>query len=276
MLTQELHSSSTSLTQYDSQSFHEKVNKHSLAYTAKKTAAVTGMILGGASLLTGFILVGIGTGGLAIPIAAPFVLGALGAAGVTSSGCVLSSIKVNRAAQKVLVAAHLIEQGTGNLEQQLKEQGPVAASLAEKLENLKTQAGNLEKTLDQGDQGLREVEQKVEHTKKQKKEWEKDLYEVQSLTHSLNEALTKLQNLSTSDKEIKTLEKQIGKMTKKLDQLNENVLRIEPSLKEHSKELHQLKKDLTYLQGIKLSLEQPSTELKKIAHSIRSKNSRPR
>ncbi|QZA58397.1 hypothetical protein [Candidatus Rhabdochlamydia porcellionis] len=275
MLTQELHSSSTSLIQYDSQSFSQKINKHSLAYTVKKTAAVSCMILGGAFLLTGVTLVGIVTGGLAIPIAAPFVLGSLGAAGITGGGCVLGSMKVNRAAQKVLVAAHLIEQETENLEQQLKEQGPIVASLAEKLENLQIQAESLEKILDQGDQELEEADQKIEQTKKQKKEFEKGLNKIQSLTHSLNETLTKLQNIPTSDKELKTLEKQIDKMTKKLDQLNENVLRIEPSLKEHNKELQQLKKNLIYLQGIKLSLEQPSTELEKIAYSIRSKNKRP-
>lgn len=275
MLTQELHSSPISLIQHGSQSFNQKGNKHSLAYTVKKAAAVSGMVLGGASLLTGFTLVGIATSGLAIPIAAPFLLGALGTAGITGGGCVLSSIKVNRAAQKVLLAAHLIEQETGNLEQQLKKQGPIAASLVEKLENVKIQAKSLEKTLDQGDQGLKEADQKIEHTKKQKKEFEKDLNKVQSLTHSLNEALTKLRNIPTSDKEIKTLEKQIDKMIKKLDQLNENILRIEPSLKERNKELQQLKKELTCLQGIKLSFEQPSTELEKIACSIRSKNRRP-
>ncbi|MEK7339921.1 MAG: hypothetical protein WBD50_08065 [Candidatus Rhabdochlamydia sp.] len=270
MLTQELHSSSTSLIPHDSQSFNQKINKHSLAYTIKKTAAVSGIVLGGGALLTGFTLVGIATGGLAIPIAAPFVLGALGAAGVTGGGCVLSSIKVNRAAQKVLIAAHLIKQGTGNLEELLKEQGPIAASLVEKLENLKIQAGNLEKKLDQGDQKLEEAEQRVEHTKKQKKELDKDLNKVQNLTNSLNEALTKLQNLPISDKEIKTLEKQIDKMTQKIDQLNENLLRMEPSLKEHNEKLQQLKESLTCLQNIKQSLleKQPLTELEKIARSI--------
>ncbi|HEV3269455.1 MAG TPA: hypothetical protein VGZ69_02260, partial [Candidatus Rhabdochlamydia sp.] len=126
MSTQAVHSSSTSVSQYDSQSFNQKINKHSLAYTIKKTAAVSGIVLGGASLLTGIALVGIATGGLAIPIVAPFILGGLGAAGVTGGGCVLGSIKVNRAAQKVLIAAHLIKKETGNLEQLLKEQGPIA------------------------------------------------------------------------------------------------------------------------------------------------------
>ncbi|PWU16190.1 MAG: hypothetical protein C5B45_01125 [Chlamydiae bacterium] len=276
MSIQALHSSSTSLIPHDSQSFNQKVNKHSLAYIVKKTAAVAGMVLGGASLLAGFTLVGIATGGLAIPIAAPFVLGVLGTAGVTGGGCVLGSIKVNRAAQKVLIAAHLIKQGAGNLELQLKEQGPIAASLVEKLENLKNQAGNLERKLNQGNQGLEEAEQKIEHTKKQKKEFEKDLNKVQNLTHSLNEALTKLQNLSSSDKEIKKLERQIDKMIRKLDQLNKNLLHIEPDLKEHNKKLQQLKNDLTCLQDIKLSLsnEQPLTELEKIARDVRLKNSR--
>ena len=277
MLTQELHSSSISLTQHDSQSFQKQVNKHSLACTIKKTAAVSGIVLGGASLLTGFTLIGIATAGLAIPIAAPFVLGALGAAGVTGGGCVLSSIKVNRAAQKVLIAAHLIKQGTGNLEQLLEEQGPMAASLLEKLENLKTQAGNLERKLDQGDYGLEEAEQKIENTRKQKKELEKDLNKVQNLTNSLHEILTKLQNYPTSDKEIKALEKQIDKVTQKLDQLNKNLLRVEPSFKEHNEKLQQLKESLTCLQDINQSLldKPPFTELEKIAKKIQSqKNSR--
>ncbi|VHO04126.1 hypothetical protein [Candidatus Rhabdochlamydia sp. T3358] len=272
MLTQELHSSSTSLIPHDSQSFNQKVNKYSIAYTIKKTAAVAGIVLGGASLLTGFTLVGIATGGLAVPIVAPFILGTLGAAGVTGGGCTLGSIKVNRAAQKVLIAAHLIKQGTGNLEQLLKEQGPIAASLVEKLENLKIQAGNLEKKLDQGDQTLEEAEQRVEHTKKQKKELDKDLNKVQNLTNSLNEALTKLQNHPTSNKEIEALEKQIAK---KLDQLNDNLMRMEPSLKEHNEKLQQLKESLTCLQNIKHSLpNKPSSELEEIAKKIQSQGSR--
>ena len=266
-----LHSSSISLPRHGSQSFHKEVNKHSLAYTIKKTAAISGMVLGGVFLLTGSTLIGIATGGLAIPIAVPFVLGALGATGVTSGGCVLGSIKVNRAAQKVLKAAHLIEQGTGNLELQLKEHGPIAASLVEKLENLKTQAGNLEEILNRGDQGLKEADQKIEHTKNQKKEFEKDLSKAQKLTSSLNEALTKLQNFPTSVRKIETLEKQIDKMTRKLDQLNENLLRIEPGLKERNERLQQLRNDLSCLQKIELSLKQPPTELGKIANSIRLK-----
>ena len=275
MSTQVVHSSSTSVAQYDSQSFSQKINKHSLVYTIKKTAAVSGIVLGGASLLTGITLVGIATGGLAIPIVAPFILGGLGAAGVTGGGCVLGSIKVNRAAQKVLIAAHLIKQETGNLEQLLKEQGPIAASLIEKLGNLETQAGKLEKILGQGNRGLEEAEQKIEHTKKQKKEFEKDLNKVQTLTNTLNEALAKLQNLPTSDKEIKALGKQIDKMREKLDQLNKNLLRMEPGLKEHNEKLQQLEEALIYLKNIKNSLpNEPSSELEKIANSIRLKNSK--
>lgn len=266
MSIQAVHSSSTSLPRYDSQSFFKKVNKHSLAYTVKKAAAISGMVLGGASLLTGFTLVGIATGGLAIPIAAPFVLGALGAAGVTSGGCVLGSIKVNRAAKKVLSAAHLIKQETENLELQLNEQSPITASLVEKLENLKTQAGNLAKILNQGDQGLEEAEQKTEYTKKQKKEFEKGLNQVQNLTNSLNEVLTKLQNFPVSAKEIKILEKQIDKINKKLDPLSKNMLYIELILKE----LQQLKDSLTYLHQQSLLDKPPLTELNKIVKEIQS------
>lgn len=270
MLT-ELHSSSTFLSQHNSQSFNQKINENSLAYTVKKTAAISVMALGGVSLLTGFTLVGIATGGLVIPIAAPFVLGTLGAAGVTGGGCVLGSIKVNRAAKKVLIAAHLIKQETGVLEQQLKVHSPIASSVVEKLENLKTQVGNLEKKLGQGNRGLKAAEQKVDHTKKQKKEFEKGISNVQNLTNSLNKVLTTLQNLPTSDKEIKVLGKQIDKMIGKLDQLNKNLLCIELRLEENNKEQQQLK---DCLKDIKLSLLNEPSELEKIANSIRLNNSR--
>ncbi|HEV3269875.1 MAG TPA: hypothetical protein VGZ69_04415, partial [Candidatus Rhabdochlamydia sp.] len=106
------------------------------------------------------------------------------------------------------------------------------------------------------------------HTKKQKKEFEKDLNKVQNLTDTLNKALTKLQNLPTSDKEIKTLGKQIDKMAGKLDQLNKNLLRMEPGLKE----LQQLR---DVLKDIKHALpNEPSSELKKIANKIQSQRSK--
>lgn len=255
-------------------SFYPKVKIHSLAYTIQKMAAVSSVVLGGASLFTACTLVGLATAGLAIPIAAPFVLGSLGAAGVTGGGCVLGSLKVHRAAQKVWIAAHLLKQETGTLEQLLKEQGPIAASLVEKLENLRMQAKHLEEKLDQGNRGLEEAEQKIDYTKKQKKAWKNSLNQVQSLTHSLNEACIKLHNLPASDQEMQTLEKQMDKIMGKLDQLNKHLCRIEPSLKEHNQELEQLKKDLACLQEIKRSFEQPSTELEKIANSIQSKTTR--
>lgn len=272
MLAQALHSSSF-LPQYDPQNFEKKAHKSSLVDTVKKAAAVTGIALGGASFITGFVLVGVATGGLAIPIAAPFILGSMGAAGVTSGCFGLSCLKVNRAAQKVLSAANLIQKETLSLEQTYNNQEIITVDLTKKLDKLNTQTSKLAQKLGQGDQSLKEANQKIERTEKQKKAFEKDLNKIQKLTISLNDALKRLQTVPTSQKEVKALEKLIGKMNKKLDRLNKNFPRIEQEVKERNKSLQQLVDSLSYLQKTpSLGDLQPSVELEKIAKSIRLRN----
>lgn len=271
MSTQALHSSSSFPSQYDPQGFDKKVHKSSFVDTVKKTAAVTGIALGGASLVTGFVLVSVATGGVAIPIAAPFILGSMGAAGVTSGCFGLGCIKVNRAAQKVLNAANLVQKETLNLEKIYGKQGAITADLSTKFNHLRKQTSDLAQKIDQGDQRLEEADQKIEQTKKQKKEFEKGVNKIQALTVCLNDALARLQVMPTSDKEIKTLEKLIGKMNEKLDDLNKNFPRIEQRVKERNKSLQQLVDSLSSLQKApSLSDLQPSAELEKIAKAIRS------
>ena len=141
MSTHALHSSSTSLSQYDSQSFKQKV-KPSLAHTVKKAAAVTSIALGSTALVAGITLAAIASAGVAlIPLAATAgsiaLLSAGGGGGVVGGCFGLSCIKVNRAAEKVLKAANLVQKEAGKLEQIYSEQGPIAAALVEKLKDLK-------------------------------------------------------------------------------------------------------------------------------------------
>ncbi|MGL5263139.1 MAG: hypothetical protein ACRDAI_00945 [Candidatus Rhabdochlamydia sp.] len=269
MLTQSLHSSSSFLPQYDPQNFEKKVHKNSLADTVKKVVAVTGIALGGASFITGFVLVGVATGGLAIPIAAPFILGSMGAAGVTSGCFGLGCLKVNRAAQKVLSAANLIQKETLNLEQTYNNQDVITTALTEKLDKLNAQTSSLAQKLGQGDQSLKEANQKIEQTKKQKKAFEKDLNKIQKLTVSLNDALERLQTAPASQKEIKALEKLIGKMNEKLDKLNENLLRMELKVKERNKSLQQVIGSLSSLQKTQFLRDlHSSAELEKTVKAI--------
>lgn len=262
MLTQSVRSSSPFLPQNDPQNFEKKAHKSSLADTVKKAAAITGIAIGGASFASACALVGIATSGLAIPIAAPFILGSMGAAGVTSGCFGLGCLKVNRAAQKVLSAANLIQKETLNLEQIYGEHGAITTALTEKLHKLNAQTSSLAQKLGQGDQSLKEANQQIEQTEKQKKAFAKDLNKIQELTISLNNALERLQAAPASQKEVKALGQLIGK-------LNKNFPRIEHEVKEHNKSLQQLVDSLSSLQKApSLSNLQPCRALEEIIAAI--------
>lgn len=273
MSTQALDSSSFLRSSFGSSNFDQKVNKGSLIHTAKKAAAVTSVVLGGASLITGFALISVATYGLAIPIVVPFILGGIGATGVTGGCFGLGCIKVNRAAEKVLNAAKLVQNGAVNLEQTYDKQGVITTTLTENLKNLDIQTKQLAKKLGNGDQSLKEVDQKIGQTEKQKKELNENLNKIQSLTISLNKALEKLQNLPTSDREMQLLRQLIVEVHEKLDKLNKNFPRMEQKVGEHNKSLQQLVDVLSSLQkNPALRDLRPSSELEKIATAIQMKN----
>jgi len=189
MPIQALHGSSTSPSQYDSQSFHEKANKHSLAYTIKKTIGVAGVVLGGASLVAGITLASIATAGIAIPIVAPFVLGSIGASGITGASCFLSHMKFNQSTKNMSKAAHALKESADGLKGALKDQKDASNLTANMVENLENKYCDVNRNQKEIILGLKKNEKQIHTGIKKVEETGKELDAQISLLRALNRRL---------------------------------------------------------------------------------------
>lgn len=249
---------------YKKNHFDQIINKRSWTYTAKKAVIVTGITLGSTALIAGIALAAISSAGIAIlPLGAATavpisLLSAGGAGGVVGGLCKLRSIKVNRAAGKVLKAANLITEEAGNLQRVYIEQGSISVDLVKKLQALKNATNQLGEKLAEGDKKLQETAKETKQTQKEQEKIEKNIQQVKTLTMHLDDVLEKLNHTTISTKEtqklIKTMEKLIKAIEKLYQRLDKEFPRIEQSLKEYNQALQCLNEDLSFLQRAKPSL----------------------
>lgn len=189
MSIQTLHSSSISPSQYDSQSFHEKANKHSLTYTIKKTIGVAGVVLGGVSLVAGITLASIATAGIAIPVVASFVLGSIGASGITGASCFLSYMKFNQSTKNMSKAARTLKESADGLKDALKDQKDASNLTANMGENLENKYCDVNRNQKEIILGLEKNEKQIRTGVKKVEETGKELDMQISLLRALNRRL---------------------------------------------------------------------------------------
>lgn len=266
---------------YRSSRFDQTVNRRSFASTMEKTGLVAVFVLGSTALIAGITLVTIVSAGVAVlPMGAATVgtislLSAGGAAGVVGGCCGLRSMRVNRAAGKVLKAASLIGEEAENLQRIYTQQGSISENLAKKLQALKTATDQLGKTLAKGDKRLQETAKEAKLTQKEQEKIEKNIQQIKTLTIHLSGVLDKLNHTTISTKEMRKLVKTMEKLIKTIEKFHKRLDKvfpgIEQSLKEHNTVLQGLRKDLSLLQETaKQSLvgSYPSMDLEDTVQSI--------
>ncbi|MDR2539865.1 MAG: hypothetical protein LBC45_04645 [Chlamydiales bacterium] len=187
MSIQPLHSSSISLSRRDLQNFNPK--EHSLGYTIKKTIVISGMVLGGASLVAGVTLLGLATAGSAIPIAAPFVLGSIGASGMTGAGCVLSRMKFHQSTKNMLKVTHILKESADDLKEAFRDQKNACDLATDVVRELANACSDVRKSQEEISRGCIENEAQIHKEAKKVEEAGKELNTQISLLKLLNEKL---------------------------------------------------------------------------------------
>jgi hypothetical protein len=259
---------------YRNDGFDQAVNKHSLTYTIKKTVMITGIALGATALTAGITIAAIASAGVAVIPVAPAIaslLSAGGAGGIAGGYYSLSSMKVNRAAGKVLRAANLIEEEAGNLQQAYTQQGALSVDLIKKLQALKDATNQLEKKLTAGDRSLQQSAKEAVQSKKEQERFERSVQKMASLTTFLGKLLAKLDNRDIYPEEVQRLTRRIEKFSIQLDKISP---RIEQKLNDQSQDLHEMRKCLQQVSQFVSANNTNSSQLEAIARSIQSSQTR--